>query len=515
MASVDIYQMTTKDTNHKVAPVTIFDAVVNPQNKKTLDQEFEDMVGAVDESVAVDDADATLVTTALRKTEQVLTQAEKKQVRTNINAADADVITELRNIAITSEEDDGDVNFTEPDVVNEAIRKVPQVLSKAEQKQARTNIGAASVEENAEFLDGVEGAIAEIDAKVSDIGSEVTLNGVTYSKECNKYVKELYLRGLDPNKEYSIYTITKGDVSHYLSINEIVEGVSADIRVAGSYTKDLDTSVHEITESDNSGISGYIVIDWGALPEGENGMFAVIRKERVSFLDYNPRIALYLKESDIIHTSEVIKKYETDNNVFLKGEDLYIKELYLEGWTEDIGDIRVTQLFNTDASHYIFTTKAGNYERVATFYEKGLGTNNVGVMETSSDSPLKGYVVVDWDKAKGTQFSGSANTYILNQNKFVSLVSNPIIASFLQSKKSEVIGWILSDSFTIKNASYLNGQLQSPLSVQFPNGVEGSIAINRNNSKDITKIVVSYKNETITYTIDRDSQGNVLSSNII
>lgn len=95
MASVDIYQMTTKDTNHKVAPVTIFDAVVNPQNKKTLDQEFEDMVGTVDESVAVDDADATLVATALRKTEQVLTLEEKQQARTNINAADADALTEL------------------------------------------------------------------------------------------------------------------------------------------------------------------------------------------------------------------------------------------------------------------------------------------------------------------------------------------------------------------------------------------------------------------------------------
>lgn len=95
MASVDIYQMTTKDTNHKVAPVTIFDAVVNPLNKKTLDQEFEDMVGAVPESVAVDDADATLVTTALRKTQQVLTLAEKKQARTNINAADADDLTQL------------------------------------------------------------------------------------------------------------------------------------------------------------------------------------------------------------------------------------------------------------------------------------------------------------------------------------------------------------------------------------------------------------------------------------
>ena len=112
MASVDIYQMTTKDTNHKVAPVTIFDAVVNPQNKKTLDQEFEDMVGTVDESVAVDDADATLVTTALRKTEQVLTLEEKQQVRTNINAADADALTEL-STAVSENKTETDAKFSE------------------------------------------------------------------------------------------------------------------------------------------------------------------------------------------------------------------------------------------------------------------------------------------------------------------------------------------------------------------------------------------------------------------
>lgn len=89
---------------------------------------------------------------------------------------------EMAEVVVTTD-DEGEVNNVEPDVVNEAIRKTPQILSKAEQKQARANISAASVEENAEFLDGVEGAIAEIDAKVSDIGQEVSnLDTLVYGK---------------------------------------------------------------------------------------------------------------------------------------------------------------------------------------------------------------------------------------------------------------------------------------------------------------------------------------------
>lgn len=43
MAKVDIFQMEDKETGHMVAPMTIYDAVVNPINKKTLDAEISEL----------------------------------------------------------------------------------------------------------------------------------------------------------------------------------------------------------------------------------------------------------------------------------------------------------------------------------------------------------------------------------------------------------------------------------------------------------------------------------------
>ena len=76
---------------------------------------------------------------------------------------------EMAEVTVTTD-DESEVNNVEPDVVNEALRKTPQTLSKAEQAQARTNIGAASLEENNAFKAEVEEQVVSIDAKVSDIG---------------------------------------------------------------------------------------------------------------------------------------------------------------------------------------------------------------------------------------------------------------------------------------------------------------------------------------------------------
>lgn len=43
MAKVDIFKMEDKETGHMVVPITIYDAVVNPKNKKTLDAELSEL----------------------------------------------------------------------------------------------------------------------------------------------------------------------------------------------------------------------------------------------------------------------------------------------------------------------------------------------------------------------------------------------------------------------------------------------------------------------------------------
>ena len=81
-------------------------------------------------------------------------------------------------VAIIDEE--GDVNDPESDIVNEAIRKTPQTLSKAEQTQARANIGAVSLEENEAFKKTITNQVnnykpIEINGNVTNAADEEDL----------------------------------------------------------------------------------------------------------------------------------------------------------------------------------------------------------------------------------------------------------------------------------------------------------------------------------------------------
>lgn len=93
--------------------------------------------------------------------------------------AELDEATEL----VVSAEDEGDVNDPEADIVNEALRKTPQTLTKAEQAQARTNIGAASLEENAAFKE-------EITESNEAFKTEVSENVETYKTETTERLNE-------------------------------------------------------------------------------------------------------------------------------------------------------------------------------------------------------------------------------------------------------------------------------------------------------------------------------------
>lgn len=142
---------------------------------------------------------------------------------------------EMAEVTVTTDDED-EVNDVESDIVNEAIRKTPQTLSKAEQAQARANIGAASLEESNAFKAEVEEQVVSIDAKVSDIGSEVGLlnfekGSITefggLSSETNR-VRSGFVSApfkLEVNEEYYIlrinaYDKTFGFVKEYYHYSE-------------------------------------------------------------------------------------------------------------------------------------------------------------------------------------------------------------------------------------------------------------------------------------------------------
>ena len=100
----------------------------------------------------------------------------------------AETIESWESVVVTVD-DEGDVNDPEADIVNEAIRKTPQTLTKAEQAQARTNIGAASLEENTAFK-------TELTESNEAFKTEVSENFEEYKEqtdeELDNKIKEMY-----------------------------------------------------------------------------------------------------------------------------------------------------------------------------------------------------------------------------------------------------------------------------------------------------------------------------------
>lgn len=124
--------------------------------------------------------------------------------------AELDEATEL----VVSVEDEGDVNDPEADIVNEALRKTPQTLTKAEQAQARTNIGAASLEENAAFKEELtesnEAFKTETNTKLLELSESVQEQIDKQDENISGNFAKLIPTGMDVS---CLTSLTKGNKS--------------------------------------------------------------------------------------------------------------------------------------------------------------------------------------------------------------------------------------------------------------------------------------------------------------
>lgn len=77
--------------------------------------------------------------------------------------------------------------------------------------------------------------------------------------------------------------------------------------------------------------------------------------------------------------------------------------------------------------------------------------------------------------------------------------------------------WILGESFKITSTpTYTDGLLNTPITVQYPDGGTGSVTVVRNPNSYVTSIEGTHTegNRKITITLTRDISGNVLTQNI-
>lgn len=128
-------------------------------------------------------------------------------------------------------------------------------------------------------------------------------DGVTNNIEVNAIVGELYLSGIDNESEYGILSITKGDISLYGSVYKIgADGYTNEGIVAQFYSMDLTQRIFELTESNASGISGYITVNYDKLPQSTVNYYAKINKYKASSIEYNPSIKAEVLKRKVMHS---------------------------------------------------------------------------------------------------------------------------------------------------------------------------------------------------------------------
>lgn len=195
--------------------------------------------------------------------------------------------------------------------------------------------------------------------------NQSVLDAVTDDIEVNKVVKELYLEGLDENSNYGILSLTKGDVSLYGDIYKIGEDETVNEGVvANFYSRDLSARIFEITPKNDSGISGYILINYDAIDEGSKSYYAKINIPRTKSMEYNPSIKSFLKSKEIqgvpLFTGRWDKKVVlVENGLF---QTVSARWTVVKYYVEGLSKIKVTGIWDDNKSAAIaFYDKDGNY----------------------------------------------------------------------------------------------------------------------------------------------------------
>ena len=173
-----------------------------------------------------------------------------------------------------------------------------------------TSISAGIVQELGDSETSVMSQKAVTD-KLSELGSEVKYFGVTLDNQVNKMISELYLTGLDKSKEYEVYQIYNGNESRSIGIYES----NRNINIATAWTSNFSKDIIEVKEIENSGVGGWIVVNWDVVPKETTNCFVKIRQDVVSNLSSHPRIASEIHNE---LTDEKLDKLDAKDEILRK-----------------------------------------------------------------------------------------------------------------------------------------------------------------------------------------------------
>ena len=124
--------------------------------------------------------------------------------------------------------------------------------------------------------------------------------GHTENPDINRFLRELYLTGLNVSSDYYISQVSKTDGGVYsFTIREVGGNEVAVGRLAASQEK---IAFVLVSQRNSSGIFGYAVVNWAVFDFGTTGLYATgckFYKEIVTGLYFNPTISAYLKDAEV------------------------------------------------------------------------------------------------------------------------------------------------------------------------------------------------------------------------
>lgn len=148
-----------------------------------------------------------------------------------------------------------------------------------------------------------------------------------------------------------------------------------------------------------------------------------------------------------------------------------------------------------------------------------IGWNTTLLFETNASGDWENSIITQ-ATAGGSTITNARYTNTRSGIMYVGICyQDPVCYSIVKnvpaaSNGNTIVGWINTEAFTVANATYTDGEIDSPVSVTWPDDVSGTLTITRTNGF-VTKVVAVHGNDSYDYIITRNADGSVTDTTIV
>lgn len=258
----------------------------------------------------------------------------------------------------------------------------------------------------------------DFDEVKTTINNLAPVYGVTVSNKYNGLLRELYLTGIDETKTYWLRNIQKNSTAWKLQIEGHWSGGSGTVLASVEITTEEGKKPFvRFVERNSSGISGYGIVDWNAIPD--NTAFTTVDIDlitnRIANIDFSPTIKQYLSDDtlkeDVVLSNDVYtlaENIKAERDYFLNDtyadETSYADTSYLDSKLRDI----------PEGKHFLFVTDSH------IGYDNGMALKETEIMDYVKAKLNAGAVVFGGDAVgqQDTPYKAAKELAVYSEDKF-------------------------------------------------------------------------------------------------